>query len=89
MELTHKKLFCERYGRSKKLDVSDFILWFESHPKKDELLRSSKTRIQNIYKDETGNTISHAPIASVLKKEYIIVDNKIYKLYAVFDEEQE
>ena len=87
--MENTKIRCERKPRGCKKELSDFVLWFYNHPNKDELARSSKQRIQNLYGSETGKFLSSGPIHDILQGKYMILDNKIYKLYAVFDEEQE
>lgn len=87
--MENQKLRCERKPRGCKKELSDFILWFSNHPNKDELARSSKQRIQNLYESESGKFLSFGPIHDVLQGKYMILDNKIYKLYATIDEGQE
>ena len=84
-----RKLRCVRRTRGAKRDLTEFILWFENHDDKYELMNSSKRRIQLLYEEQTGGKISQGVIGSVRNGEYLIIDNKIYKLYSTFNEEEE
>ena len=77
------KITIDRKGRIRKNQVIDFILWYDTL--KDSLKNMSRSKIQELYLNDAGVAVSNNFIAQTLKNEYLIKDNKVYRLYGLID----
>ena len=78
------KITIDRKGRIRKNQVIDFILWYDTL--KDSLKNMSRSKIQELYLNDAGVAVSNNFIAQTLKNEYLIKDNKVYRLYGLIND---
>ena len=78
------KISVDRKGRIKKQQIIDFILWYDTL--KDSLKNMSRSKIQELYLNDSGVAVSNTFIAQTLRSEYLIKDNKIYRLYGLIND---
>ena len=78
------KISVDRKGRIKKQQIIDFILWYDTL--KDSLKNMSRSKIQELYLNDSGVAVSNTFIAQTLRNEYLIKDNKVYRLYGLIND---